>query len=634
MNLGKVVFLAQLVSFLVVLNLLGCGSTALVNPKGAQLPSLSLQKYPLAAKPEARHIRQSRYIAKFLANDHIAKLAIDDQVSERMLAIYLDALDPNKLYLTQSEVDEFSQFKHSLDNMILAGELTPLYQMHAKVTRRTAQRFESSMLTISSMADSGINADGESCLPRYWLKSIERLQAQWAICTAKDFKEVDAIVNSKSNSLAILQARYQHIMQALEPNNPQNAFEQIANALTKSFDPHTQYFSPWEVKKAQESEYEFNLTSIGVELEADGLYAKIKNIVQDSPAANSHQVKIGDRLIGLQYPSGSYIDLVGRKLVSLVDDIRSNKTPQMSLILVKGEKQLPVKVSMARIFTDIEEGYVDSKLIQDGDKKFAVINIRKFYVDWESKMRKDHYRSVSKDLREELTRLQKQTIDGLIINLKNNGGGALDEGIFSSGLFIGEQTIVHDRNKRGQIEHFESKEAPIVNGLPIVVLVNSKTAGSAEIMAAALQDFGKAIIVGRNTYGMGTVQRILDLNRVLDRPSRKKPLGALKMTINEYYRADGSPFQQRGVVPDILIQGDFANELRESSSLYPLPSESIDTREIDTAKLQGAMLKPRIDELNKRLASRAQRFTEKQFKEAPISIASVVLQEWLLLDAK
>ncbi len=411
----------------------------------------------------------------------------------------------------------------------------------------------------------------ENELNEIWRKKIKN-DALTSKLTGKDWE------TTSSN----LKKRYQNFQKNVLQYKSEDVFQLIMNSYTEALDPHTNYLSPITSDNFK-IDMSLSLEGIGAQLQQDDDYTKVNEIIPGGPAFKSNLLHRNDKIIGVgQDDDGEMVDVIGWRITDVVQLIRGPKGSTVRLQILEtedGAGALPKEIKIVRDKVKLEEQSAKKDVIdiKDGNKsyKIGVISIPKFYADFDAQQKgvKD-FKSTTRDVKNLIAELKKEEVDGIIIDLRNNGGGALNEAIDLTGLFIKDGPVVQVKSADGKIDVGDDPDPEIVYSGPLAVLVNRFSASASEIFTGAIQDYGRGIVVGEQTYGKGTVQNLIDLNRVI--PNQKEKLGQLKLTIAKYYRINGGSTQNKGVVPDIEFPSAFdAKDFGESSEPSALPWDQI-----------------------------------------------------------
>lgn len=536
------------------------------SPKSVEIePVNSAEMIDLSPTPT--HHQASRYIAKFINDYHYAKPRLGNVQSAEILDEYIDLLDPNKSYFLAEDIREFQQYRNNMDNSILTGWLKPSYHIYSVFQKRWTERNDFAMSLLQKEMDFTTEEyyvfDREEAA---WTVSRDELDEYWRKRVKSDALNLVLAEKSWDEAKEILSKRYKAAMRRVSQIKSEDVFSYFMNAYANTVDPHTSYFSPRTAENFN-IDMKLSLEGIGAVLQSDDVYTKIRRIVEAGPADKSGEIKVDDKVIAVGQDKEPMVDVVGWRLDDVVDLIRGDAGSTVRLEIEPANSSVAGKtktISIVREQVKLEEQAAKSEIIEiDIDNKvqrIGVIDLPKFYVDFKARYEgKKDYRSTTRDIRKLITEMkQDKGIDGLIIDLRSNGGGALDEARDLTGLFIDKGPVVQDRNRRGHVKILSDTDEGTTWDGPLAVLVNGSSASASEIFAGAIQDYGRGLIVGEQTFGKGTVQTVLDLNQQVR--SEDNGFGALKLTINKFYRITGESTQMKGVVPDIAFPDPFSRD--------------------------------------------------------------------------
>ncbi len=604
------------------------------------IPASALDKYgggPIVAELTGRLLEQTHY----------AKRPIDDAVSREFLRNYLDTYDYNHMILEKSDVDEFeAKYAATLDDRIKDGDIEAAYEIFDRVAQRLEERVASvKILTASTFTftnDEKIILDRhELAWPatkaevaelwrlrikhEYLLEHLAKLKAEEnkAAAAAKAVKpgakkaDSAAVPPAKPvKELTIketIDQRYDRILRSYKEYDGIDVFSLFISALTRIFDPHTDYLAAAQ-KENFDISMKLSLVGIGAVLRSEDGYARIVSLVPGGPADVDKRLKPGDKIEAVAQGDGPFIEAVGMKLDRLVQMIRGEKgsTVRMRVIsadaldpaarvvitLVRDEIKLTDQEAKAKIFTVPGKGGRASRI--------GVLDLPSFYADMRGG---SDGKSATRDVERLIAEMKRRGLDSLIIDLRRDGGGSLSEAVSLTGLFIQTGPVVQVKDARGTIKLLRDNDSMTAFDGPMIVLTSRGSASASEIFAAALQDYGRGVVVGeKNTFGKGTVQSVLELNQYLPPAYRSYKPGALKLTIQKFYRVSGGSTQHRGVLPDIHIPfyGDIS-ESTESSQKNALPYDEVEPAPYD----RSATLQARLSTLAK--ASTARVATSREF---------------------
>lgn len=544
--------------------------TATVDAQNAIAPQLT---------PVVQEAKAARLAAELLTRYHYKPMALDDAMSSRMFDRFLKALDPEKLYFLQSDIDRLSVDRTRLDDAILNEDLRAPFAVFNLYERRAAERLVYSRTLLPKGFD--FQRDESFLIDRKdqpWPASDAQLHDLWRKRVKNDWLRLKLAGKDDAGIIKLLDKRYESALRRLGKVTSADAFQAFMNAYTMAIEPHTNYLGP---RAAEDFDIAMRLSLVGIGAvltEIDG-YATIRELVPGGPAFLSGQIKVGDRIVGVgQGPSGALEDVVGWRLDDTVALIRGkvDSTVRLDILPAAGGPDASSRtISLVRNTITMQDRAAKAKVysVVEGasTRRVGVITLPSFYEDVEARQKgaKD-YRSASRDVARLLANMRAQKVDSLLVDLRNNGGGSLREAVELTGMFIGKVPVVQSRNAKGGISVETNLETPIAWDGPLGVLINRASASASEIFAAAVQDYGRGLVIGEPSFGKGTVQTVASLDQIARNP--KPVFGELKMTIAQFFRVDGSTTQLRGVTPDIgfPVMADAA-DFGESSFDNALP---------------------------------------------------------------
>tara|TARA_B100000686_G_scaffold130381_1_gene137470 strand:+ start:618 stop:2681 length:2064 start_codon:yes stop_codon:yes gene_type:complete len=523
--------------------------------------------------PKAKHREQSKLIYQLLSKYHYKKIDVDDSLSVRILEKYIESLDPNREYFYKSDIDYFNQYKMQMDDYIISGYLEPAYEIFTVYHQRVKDR----ILFVFSMLEQEPDFSVKEVLyfdrkKLDWLDDLNQMDNYWR----KKIK--NAILNLKilgkewESNKEVLNKRYRRYQKTINQFNSEDVFEIFINSYSELYDPHTNYFSPINADRF-EITMSKTFEGIGARLQQDVEYTTIYQIMPGGPAYRNKELEKGDRIIGVaQGDDGDFEDIIGWRLDDVVNKIKGPKESVVRLLVLKKESQIddyPDTVRLIRDRVDVvdEDATFDVVPFDTKDKLFniGIIKIPSFYVNFEEAQKGfQNYKSVTRDVKKCIDSLINYSVDGIIIDLRNNGGGSLQEAIDLTGLFIETGPVVQIKSSSGRIEIEKDFDKRIHYNGPLLVLNNSFTASSSEIFSGALKDYNRGLIVGESTFGKGTVQNLLDLDRFFPKSDLK--FGQLKITLAKYYRINGGSTQKIGVKPHVLFPNIYDRDIYTENS--------------------------------------------------------------------
>ena len=543
-------------------------------------------------KPERKNIQETRLVTELLKLYHYRKLPLDDSVSEVVYRNYLEAWDHSKLYFLKSDIDSFDKYKFYMDDYLTQGNLDAAYQIFAVFQERAYQRLATTKQLLEANAFD-FSLDEEFVYKRdslEWLENEEALDDEWRKYLKYQLLSLVLSGKSQDDAVEVLRKRYDRYQTVIEQYKSADVYQVYMNAFTEAYDPHTGYFNPITAENF-EIEMSKSLEGIGAMLSKDGDYTIVVSVVPGGPAFKSDEIHDNDKIVGVgQGDDGEIVDVVGWRNDDVVQLIRGKKGTVVQLNILKasdGVNATPQIVRLVRDEINVEDARAESKVFNflhnEEVFKLGVITIPSFYKDFKGAQNGNDFNSVTKDVRKLITDLKDQEIDGLMIDLRRNGGGALDEAIELTGLFIENGPVVQVKNYEGKTSQENDFSFETTYDGPLAVLTSRVSASASEIFAAAIQDYKRGIIVGEQSFGKGTVQNVLSLQRWI--PKEEERLGQLKLTIAKFYRVNGGSTQNQGVTPDLKLPSIY-DESTVGESTYPnaLPYDQIPSSKYDAVQ--------------------------------------------------
>lgn len=516
--------------------------------------------YPVELKPLQQEARAAHLAAELLARYHYKKTPINSALSEKIFDQYLKSLDSEKLFFVQADIDRFSADRAKLGDAMLREDLTVPFAIFNLNEQRVAERFRYARTLLKSGFDFRQDESYEFTREKAaWPKTEAEMRELWRKRVKNDWLRLKLAGTSDKSIVEILDKRYENFLKRIGQVKSADAFQMYMNAYTMAIEPHTNYFGP---QTAEDFDISMRLSLVGIGavlVQLDG-YPTIRELVPGGPASVSGQLKIGDRIAGVaQGESGVMTDVLGWRLDDAVALIRGAADSVVRLDVLPADAGPDAKhklISLVRKTISLEEqaAKVSVQSITDGKatRHVGVISLPSFYEDFAARQNgvRD-YRSATRDVARLLDELKKEKVDGVLIDLRNNGGGSLAEAVELTGLFIDKGPVVQQRDARGNITVESDTQAGVAWDGPLGVLINRSSASASEIFAAAIQDYGRGLIIGEPSFGKGTVQAMVNLDEVAG--NKKPQFGELKMTVAQFFRINGGTTQLRGVTPDILF---------------------------------------------------------------------------------
>ncbi|OEF49980.1 C-terminal processing peptidase [Enterovibrio norvegicus] len=512
---------------------------------------------------EPQHKTASKRITRRFEKSHYKQFQLNDEFSAEVFDRYLETLDFNRLFLTQEQVDMLSKWRSEFDDQLRSGETTAAYDIFNASLQKRFERYQYAL----SLLDNEITFDANDDMlvdrsEEPWAKNDAELNELWRLRVKNDALNLKLAGKDWPDIRDTLKKRYNNALKRLTQTKSEDVFQIYLNAFSREVDPHTSYLSPRNAEQFQ-SEMNLSLEGIGAVLQVEDDFTVIRSLVAGGPASSSKKLSPGDRIIGVAQDDDKVVDVIGWRLDDVVQLIKGPKGSKVKLeILPEGANSKSYKVTIVRDKIRLEDRAVKSELIEEGSAKVGVISVPSFYV------------GLAEDTKKEIAKLKKDKVSGVVIDLRNNGGGALSEASALTGLFINGGPVVQVRDSYGRVKVNSDSDNTIYYDGPVTVLINRYSASASEIFAAALQDYGRAVILGEQSFGKGTVQQHRSLNHIYD--LFDKPLGHVQYTIQKFYRINGGSTQNLGVVPDIAFPTAVdPEETGESVEENALPWDSI-----------------------------------------------------------
>jgi carboxyl-terminal processing protease len=516
--------------------------------------------WPLTSTPEEAQAAQLS--ARFLTRFHYDAQPLDDAMSARIYTAYFKLLDSEKVFFTQADMAKFAPLKTQLDDAIWNQDLSAPFSVFNLYVQRAVERMSYARNLLKQGFDFSANEsytfDREHA---DWPKDQAELDELWRKRTMNDWLRLKLAGKDDAEIRRTLDKRYAGYIERVRQLDGQDAFQTFMTAYAETTDPHTDYLGPRAAENFDIS-MKLSLEGIGAVLQPRDDYTQVRELVPAGPANKSGKIQVGDRIVGVgQGDNGPIVDVIGWRLDDVVNLIRGKKDTTVRLEVIPADVGVDGKhemVTLVRKKVSIEEQAAKKKVvdIKDGDvtRKIGVIELPAFYSDFGARSAGDKdFKSATRDVARLLGELKHEGVQGVVVDLRNNGGGSLAEANSLTGLFIDKGPVVQVRDSKGQVEEQGDDEPGMAWSGPLAVLVNRGTASASEIFAAAIQDYHRGLVVGEPTFGKGTVQNLVDLDRFSQSDSEKPRLGELKMTIQEFFRINGGSTQLKGVTPDIAF---------------------------------------------------------------------------------
>jgi carboxyl-terminal processing protease len=554
---------------------------ALALAGSVQAPASPSLLPPGAIAPTDAQRATARKIGRILEEAHYSHAPIDHRMSDIVFQRYLEFLDPQRSYLLAADVNDFSAYRYQFDDMIRTGNIDPAYLMFARFQQRNRERMQYALALLKSEPD--WNADESYEFERThapWPADQAQIDDLWRRRVKNDALSLLLTGKQWPEAADILRKRYERVLKRIDQVTNEDVFENLMNAYARAFDPHSSYFSPRSSEEYR-IQMSLNYDGIGASLQVVDDYVTIMNIIDGGPAAVAGTLKTNDRITGVgQGHEGAFTDVIGWRLDDVVQLIRGKAGTSVRLQILPGgaapgSPEKVLEFVRNKITLEAQAAHKDVKTVARNGRTYriGVITVPGFYQDIAAQNAGDeNYRSTTRDVARLLHELKGENIDGLVLDLRGDGGGYLPEATALTGLFINHGPVVQLRDTSGRLEVLDDPEsAPTYDG-PLAVLVDRMSASASEIFAGAIQDYHRGLIIGQTTFGKGTVQNLVPL----DRWSKEPVNGQLTVTIGKFYRVTGESTQHRGVEPDIPLASVLdTKEIGESALESSLPWDRI-----------------------------------------------------------
>jgi carboxyl-terminal processing protease len=515
--------------------------------------------FPL--KPSEQEAQAAQLSARFLTRFHYDAQPLDDAMSAKIFKAYFDTLDSEKVFFTQQDMAHFAPLKTQFDDAIWNQDLAGPFSVFNLYVQRAIDRMNYARGLLKQGFDfSGNDSYDFDRKKAQWPKDQAELDDLWRKRTMNDWLRLKLAGKSDEDIRKTLDKRYANYIDRVRQLDDQDAFQTFMDAYAHSTDPHTDYLGPREAENF-DIMMKLSLEGIGATLQTRDDYTTVFDLVPGGPAAKSGKLKPGDRIVAVgQGESGPLTEVIGWRVDDVVKLIRGKKDTTVRLEILPADAGVDGKhelISLVRQKVVVQDQAAKSKVIEikDGDvsRKIGVIDLPSFYSDFGARREGDKdFRSATRDVAKLLGELKAQGVEGIVMDLRNNGGGSLDEADSLTGLFIDQGPVVQVRSAGGDVKAQGDDDPGMAWSGPMAVLVNRGSASASEIFAAAIQDYGRGLIIGEPTFGKGTVQNLVDMDRLGNGGGNEKPqYGELKMTIAEFFRINGGSTQLKGVTPDI-----------------------------------------------------------------------------------
>lgn len=592
----------------------------------AALPSHAARSNPWdGLQPDREQVIASLNVVELLKRHHYSKPPLDDARSAQVFDNYLKALDPARSYFTAADIAAFEPWRHRFDDYLKSGELQPGFVIYKRHLERMQERLEFALGLLEGgvesfdfSLDESLETDRENAP---WAADRAALDELWRLRLKDEVLRLRIAGKEPAAIRELLVKRYRNQLKRLAQTRGEDIFQAYINAFAQTYDPHTSYLSP-ENAENFDINMSLSLEGIGAILQSDNEYVKIVRLVPAGPAEKSKQLNTADRIVGVAQGDREMVDVIGWRLDEVVKLIRGPKGSLVRLEVIPASNapnDLSTRVvTITREAVKLEEQAAKKSLLElehDGRQyRLGVIEIPTFYLDFKAyRSGNPDYRSTTRDVRRLLGELQAEGVDGVVIDLRNNGGGSLQEANELTGLFIDKGPTVLVRNSDGRVDVLTDDARGTAYDGPLAVLVNRLSASASEIFAGAMQDYHRALILGGQTFGKGTVQTIQPLNH-----------GELKLTLAKFYRVSGQSTQHQGVLPDIAYPATFdIEDIGESALPAAMPWDRI----APAVRPAGNPFQPFLAELKARHEARSAGNPDFIFARQNLELSRQLMQE-------
>jgi carboxyl-terminal processing protease len=558
---------------------------------GAALLSPLVWAEPTGPTQSDRHVTVA--VTSLLRREHLTKHALDDEISARCGDGYLKLLDPWKLYFYQSDIDAFNAFKTELDDMAKKGDVSFAHTVYKTFLERIDERVQMVEELLNATHD--FTLDEEMPVDKdqmTWAKTPAEARERWRKRIKYDLLSLKADKSEsdkpeEKSAVDKLRQRYRSFAKRMRQTSNEELLEMYLTSFTSSFDPHTSYMSPATVENF-EIAMRLELEGIGAALQSVDGYTVVNKIVPGGAAEKDGRLKVEDKIVAVgqgEDASGEMVDIVDMKLSDVVKMVRGKENTKVRLAVVSVGSPEKKILTITRAKIELTDSEAKSEIFEAGRKsdgtayRVGVIDLPSFYMDMAGARRGlPDFKSTTRDVRLILDDFNKKGVDAVVLDLRRNGGGSLTEAINTTGLFIGEGPVVQVKDADGRIQPYFDLDAGIAWAGPLVVVTSKFSASASEILAGAIQDYGRGLIVGDHaTHGKGTVQSLLDLGQQLFRIPNAPPMGSLKITMQQFYRPSGESTQKRGVLADVELPSLTTHlDVAEADLDYPIPFDKVE----------------------------------------------------------
>jgi carboxyl-terminal processing protease len=592
-------------------------------PASTQLPAGSVV-------PSERHRSVARKVGSMLEGMHYSGSKLDDRLSAIVYTRYLESIDSQHTSLLAADVAEFEQYKLRFDDMIRSGDVDPAFAIFARYQQRNRERMKFAIAQLDKEPNWTVNESFEFNREKApWAAAPAELDDFWRKRVKNDALSLILTGKSWDETAKLLKKRYETTLKRIDQVSSDDVFESLMNSYARAYDPHSSYFSPRSSEEYR-IQMSLNYDGIGASLQLIDDYVTIMNVIEGGPAAVAGSLSVKDRITGVgQGKEGPVTDVLGWRIDDVVQLIRGRAGTQVRLQVLPagaapGTPEKTLEFTRNKVTLEAQAAQKELRTIKRGDKEIrvGVINVPAFYQDVEAQNAGDkEFRSTTRDVRRLINELKAEKIDGLVLDLRGNGGGYLPEATALTGLFIDKGPVVQLKVTTGELEVQDDPEAGIAYAGPLAVLVDRFSASASEIFAGAIQDYHRGVVLGQRTFGKGTVQNLVPLDRWSPRPVN----GQLTVTIGKFYRVTGESTQHRGVEPDVTLPSQIdMEEFGESALEGALPWDRIPGVPF---RSEGKSLQPNIAALATEEKTRADRDPDYRWLVANLAADEVMRKQ-------
>ncbi|MBN2475225.1 MAG: carboxy terminal-processing peptidase [Pirellulales bacterium] len=570
--------------------------------------------------PTSADRRITLAVASLLRHEHLSRHDLDDEISQRCLKTFLQSLDPWKVYFYQSDVDQFMRRQSDLDDMVRKGDISFAYEVFNVFLRRVDERvtWVDELLTMQhdfTLDEKMISDRDEARYPQDRAEAFDR----WRKRIKYDLLVLKLDDKEGEEAREKLTRRYHSFAKRMHQTDSEELLEMYLTAMATSFDPHTSYMSPATLENF-EIIMRLALEGIGASLQLVDGYTVVKKVIPGGAADKDGRLKVEDKIVGVgQGTDGETVDTIDMKLSDVVQMIRGKRGTVVRLEVESVDSAERKEIDITRDKIELKDSEARGVIFNDGHKadgqpyRIGVIDLPSFYMDMDGAKRGDpDYKSTTRDVRRLLDDFNRQHVDALVLDLRRNGGGSLTEAINLTGLFIDEGPVVQVKDADGRVRPYRDLSPGAAWSGPLVVLTSKFSASASEILAGAIQDYGRGLIIGdRSTHGKGTVQSLMDLGQRLLEIPNSPSMGALKITMQQFYRPNGDSTQNRGVEADVELPSLTTHlDVGEADLDYPLAFDHVDPAPFERLSYINPTIRDRLQYLSQQRCRASEKFQE------------------------